>query len=866
MNPHPSKKQLQLFQDCALDDCEMENINAHVRVCPECQQLLDSLSPYGDDDASIDPNGPLRTRGLTTPSIHSETRGVPFPVISGYEIIEEIGRGGMGVVYKARQSKAGRIVALKTIISGVHASDTEVTRFRTEALAAAGLNHSGLVTVFEVGTCDGLPFFSQEYCAGGSLKQKLEGIPIPAAAAAHLVEKLARAIHVAHQAGIVHRDLKPANVLFQSCDKNGSINGETIAPMVAWFDAFLPKIVDFGLARKLEYSAGPTGTGAVLGTPSYMAPEQAASQSKDIGPPTDVYALGAILYELLTGRPPFNAPTALETIKQVVNDEPVQPRHLQPGIPKDLETICLKCLSKNPRFRYSTAEALADDIRRFVEHKAIRARPASVAERVTKWIRRNRMAAGLMAGLLVALAATISASLLWFRVNTAERTAQESQIASHLTRARLSLLHGQWSDTLASYELAERDGHPVTPRFQLDKIRARIALAQFDEALKELNFLAENPELGDQGALVDLYRGQLLLGSSDAEAKVLVRRAVATGQLPRAEKLCAQGMLASTSPEALDFFLQAIEQDPFQPEAYEMACSLLLLLGRLGESHAQAITAKALYPEYPQFRLIQALVKALEGNHEAAMRMLADAATVPSKYKEAVRALLDARHSAIQVSAPAVDTVKNALNLLAATPTGRTGREPNARPFLRIPFHLQSIIGKLVVLYAKTAGFSRMENASPEELAQLVEMHPEGTLIFLHGYRLFTEVRKQVKPHDDAAVPLLRETHTVMKRALDTPWIFPGRDRALEILASVAALLGTNLRVKPDIEFRGLALRYVQMRVRLEENIENLEFLRLAAQIAQLAGDLDLARLLLGRHEKVSPNDYRVLQLRKNRA
>jgi serine/threonine-protein kinase len=250
----------------------------------------------------------------------------------------------MGVVYKARQRGLGRIVALKMILHAEHAGEQERQRFQAEAEAVARLQHPNIVQIHEVGEQHGLPYFSLEFCPGGSLADKINGTPLPADEAARLLQTLAQSMETAHQAHVIHRDLKPANVLLTA---DGT-----------------PKITDFGLAKKLDVQ-GQTHTGAVMGTPSYMAPEQAGGQ-KDIGPAADVYALGAILYELLTGRPPFKAATTLDTIMQVVSDEPVPPRRLQSKIPRDLETICLKCLQKQPSRRYASAAALAEDLRRFL--------------------------------------------------------------------------------------------------------------------------------------------------------------------------------------------------------------------------------------------------------------------------------------------------------------------------------------------------------------------------------------------------------------------------------------------------------------------------------------------------------------------
>jgi serine/threonine-protein kinase len=299
------------------------------------------------------------------------------PQVPGYEILGELGRGAMGVVYKARQVGLKRVVALKMILAGGYASRTEILRFHTEAEAVARLQHPNIVQVFETGEYRGLPFFSLEFVDGGCLSDRLIDQPLPIREAAELVRKLALAMASAHEHGIVHRDLKPANVLMTK-------DGE-------------PKITDFGLAKKLEEDSGATRAGSIMGTPSYMAPEQAEGRPDLVGPHSDVYALGAILYDLLTGRPPFRGTTVLETLTQVRLVDPVPPARLLPQMPRDLETICLKCLNKEAVRRYHSARALAEDLRRFLAGEPIKARPVSSLERAWKWSKRNPAKAGLFA-------------------------------------------------------------------------------------------------------------------------------------------------------------------------------------------------------------------------------------------------------------------------------------------------------------------------------------------------------------------------------------------------------------------------------------------------------------------------------------
>jgi serine/threonine-protein kinase len=334
------------------------------------------------------------------PPVSSPPNGAPQgeegpESIPGHEVLGVLGRGGMGVVYKAPHLRLKRLVAVKRILAAEHAGPEHLARFRTEAEAIARLQHPNIVQVFEVGEHGGMPFFSLEFCGGGSLAAKLAGTPLPPAEAAALVQPLARAMQVAHDKGVIHRDLKPANVLL---GEDGT-----------------PKITDFGLAKKLD-EAGQTMSGVVMGTPSYMAPEQAQGQ-KDVGPPADVYALGAVLYECLTGRPPFKAATTYDTILQVLSEEPVPPRRLNLTVPRDLETICQKCLQKYPGKRYASAQALADDLHRFLSHEPIQARPTTTRERFVKWCLRHPGVA-LLNGLAVLVAVVVYAvSITWLSVN-----------------------------------------------------------------------------------------------------------------------------------------------------------------------------------------------------------------------------------------------------------------------------------------------------------------------------------------------------------------------------------------------------------------------------------------------------------------
>jgi WD40 repeat protein/tRNA A-37 threonylcarbamoyl transferase component Bud32 len=362
-------------------------------------------APPADQDTvghSSDLQGSMTDPGDAPPLVARRSS----PAIPGYEIEGELGRGGMGVVYKARNLRLNRGVALKMILAGQHAGHEAAVRFLVEAEAVAKVQHPNIVQIFHIAEHDGHPYFEMEYVGGGSLADRLDGVPRPPREAAGLVQTLARAMAEAHRQGIVHRDLKPGNIL--------------LTP------AGTPKIADFGLAKLLNVESGLTRTDSVLGSPSYMAPEQAEGRAKETGPAADVYALGVILYELLTGRPPFRGATALDTLQQVKTAEPLPPSRLVPGLPRDLETIALKCLQKDPGKRYESALALAEDLGRFQAGEPIVARPVSAAERAWRWCRRNRLLAGSLGATAAALVAVTVISTV-FSVKQAEAVMESSR-------------------------------------------------------------------------------------------------------------------------------------------------------------------------------------------------------------------------------------------------------------------------------------------------------------------------------------------------------------------------------------------------------------------------------------------------------
>ena len=389
-----------------------------------------------------------------------------MPQVPGYRVDAVLGRGGMGVVYRAWHLRLRRAVALKMLLTGPWAKPNELERFQREAQAVAALGHPNIVQVHDVGDVDGRPYFTMEFIEGGNLSEQIRGVPQSAREAANLVATLADAIDAAHQSGIVHRDLKPANILLT---KDGT-----------------PKVADFGLARRLESDQDLTLSGSPMGTPSYMAPEQARGETGAIGRATDIYALGAILYELLTGRPPFRSDTTSATLQQIVKEEPVSPRRLNPRVPRDLETICLKCLCKEPPGRYANAHALAEDLRRFDRGEPIKARPLRWPGRMLRWARRRPTAAALSVTLPLAalLAVTLVGSWWWeARQHAANARAIYDDLDETAQLAELSA----WEQSQALLNRAEgRLAQSSTPELRLraDRLAADLELGMRLEEIR----------------------------------------------------------------------------------------------------------------------------------------------------------------------------------------------------------------------------------------------------------------------------------------------------------------------------------------------------------------------------------------------
>ena len=447
------------------------------------------------------PRATRNTAAIATDLTPAESR--EFPAIPGYEILGILGHGGMGIVYRARQLKANRLVALKMIRAIERASPHDRLRFQIETEAVARLQHPNIVQLYEVGEIYGQPFFSLEFCDGGTLDARLKKSPLTPREAAELIEVLARAMHYAHLRGVVHRDLKPANVLLAG-EPGGVSPGSASGAKATGLAGRLPKISDFGLAKRTDAEARDVSlTGVVMGTPSYMAPEQAAGRVRDTGPGADVYALGALLYMCLTQRPPFVGANNQDTLQQVLNDEPAPPSRLASQVPRDLETICLKCLRKEPEQRYPDAEALADDLRRYLDGKPVQARPVGRTERFVKWARRRPAAAGLLAAMLLL---TVLIGVL-FVVDYGRRASDEQ-------RARAEKASGEADEQRRRAE--DLQVQEEKQRREAETLRDRAVGLQAEEEKQRLRAEAAEKEQRKQRERAEglVYAGQLAQAQS----------------------------------------------------------------------------------------------------------------------------------------------------------------------------------------------------------------------------------------------------------------------------------------------------------------------------------------------------------------
>jgi tetratricopeptide (TPR) repeat protein len=644
-----------------------------------------------------------------------------------------------------------------------------VARFRREAEAVARLQHPNIVHVHEVGEHDGQPYLVMEYVPGPSLGRRLTGTPLSSRAAAGLLETLARATNYAHRHGVIHRDLKPSNVLLPP-NPAAEVGDKTLKtasaadPTVlgAAYDLALtaPKIVDFGLAKLPAAGADPTLSGALLGTPNYMAPEQARGESKHVGPPADVWALGAILYECLTGRPPFQGQTVLDILWLIGEREPVPPSSLNPRVPRDLETICLKCLEKGLARRYATAQELADDLGRYLRDEPIRARPPSAVYQLRKFARRNK---GLLTGvaavflaLVVGLVGTgIGMVRAWAEKDRARQAEQETRTLlaeSYAQAGRLAVRRGAWRDALTQFDRALEAGHPDQADLRLQKVRALCAVHDIPNAVEELDALTRRPDLGALAGSVMLWQADIALGrSADEDAALgLVRQALTAG-LPPPEREYALGLLATTSPDAVRHFELAVEADPFHQRANGMLALTLVMLGRTQAARERITVARLLFPEDPTFAVLLALALVSEGDAVAARAALDTARnSLGERPLRTARKLVDLLQQVRDVAnllnddpdhwmSAAITRLLPAVVSAGAEVQALRGFGAGAGLMLPVPPVLVTAFRRPVAAF--TLAFLGAGDRAIDDLTRAYHVHPDAFLAFARGLIAFNADR-----------------------------------------------------------------------------------------------------------------------------
>jgi tetratricopeptide (TPR) repeat protein len=781
----------------------------------------------------------------------------------------------MGVVYKARHLRLNRLVALKMIRAGSGASPEMVERFRTEAEAIARLRHPNIIQIYEVGETGGQSFLALEFVAGGSLATRLAAAPLPPREAVALTETLARAVHAAHQQGVIHRDLKPANVLLTA---DGT-----------------PKITDFGVAKLVGADqAGQTETGVIIGTPSYMAPEQASGKSKEVSAAVDIYALGAILYEMLTGRPPFRGATSLDTLDQVRTQEPVPPSRLQPRTPRDLETICLKCLYKDPARRYASAEALADDCAAFLQARPIQARPARPLYHFGKFAQRNK---ALVSAAVILFLALTGASWLGAliviqrdRADLAEKEKVRLQADGYVQAARLAAQRGQWRTALAHFEKALETGYGDAVGLRLEKVRASVAINDIPRARSELETIAGLPDLGEHEGSVLLLQADLLLYEDYTKAERILRLALEK-ELPPGGKAYAEALLAESTPEAITQLKRSLAQDPYQPRARTILELLLILLARLPEASSALTEHEALFPEDPNAKVLRACVIALADDNQPPASKQAAANRVLEGLRGQVQ---DSDVRALQAVVKLLSVLKDPNNpidevtglpillphlmdlapvfpLLWHLPAEAGSKDVIAAfPDLIQNFPLHPLVRKVGVRFLHAVEEANKALPVPvkalEEMDWAASIHPEGFVLYMRAMVLFAVTSLELVAYNltknpEQLCPLAGRLLAVEQAALeaaDTPALLPVRRPALRIATSAEAMLYT-LSQEPDFLHQAI----VNIRKDREQGpIRIANHRQVAVSCAVLAKDYNLARQLLDDWEQQDPTDLEAARIR----
>lgn len=696
---------------------------------------------------------------------------MPIPTIDGFDIDKTLGHGGMGVVYKARQLSANRLVALKVIrpdrltAPGGESREEIVNRFRNEVRAAANLEHRHVVAVYEVGDDPDLLYYTMRLVEGGSLAEILKEGPVGNRRAARYIHQAAEAIAAAHAHGILHRDLKPQNIL---------VDSET--------DEVL--LTDFGLAKFAESDQQLTAADDIVGTPAYMSPEQ-ASGSTAVGPATDIYSLGATLYHLITGRPPFQAATAIETLRQVQEYDPISPTSLNPAIDKDLETICLKCLEKEPLRRFEKEDTtLVDELGRYLRGDVLRIRPVSRTERTLRWAKKNpavaRLSFAVVLSLLIGIAVSTyfmfdaqkqaklladekvevqrqSKLLVEQRDRELDLTRQHAA-ATNFKTFQMARQRGNWQLALESLNLAEEYGFEDVVLLDIERCRLYTLLDRIEErrALQH-KLLNSSDTFAHRGEIILLEAESQLLGGTQKDGIELVRDAIATG-LPTSSDAFARALVADSIDEAIELLYRNMDDNSSDPATMRLLCFELFLAGRRDEARKISVLAQTLFPDDVNFAFLESMIDAAEGHRKQATDRLADGtretAAQRANFTEIILLMSDVRELCV---------AENSLSALVpvvlrfTTLLKQVQPSPTSLRLVGLPRHSKLMLALSAALLASVNPFADLDEDS---WATVERINPEGTTLL--AWSMLHSRKAEWSQMESVAV-----------RATELPAIFP---------------------------------------------------------------------------------------------
>jgi serine/threonine protein kinase len=830
MATHPTSQHLQDYRDGRLPGPAGQEIEDHLDECQDCARAYrELLREYLDGPPAPPKPQPLSSalEGVLQhlPDMARSLRlpgDGPFPALAGYDILEEVGRGAMGVVYRAVDLARKQIVAIKVIATGEFASDEEVERFHREGAAVAHLGEdAGVVRVFDHGVCLGMHYLCMEYIAGGPLSARLAELVHEPREAARVVAEVADAVERLHKQNVLHRDVKPANILMQPPP------GE---PAKAPLPSCTPLLTDFGLVKRLG-DPSSTETGQLVGTPGFMAPEMIRS-SKDATAAADIYSLGATLYACLTGGAPFRAATTFDTLKMVEEGYPVHPLHLNHRLPAELQWICLKCLEKDPARRYARAADLAADLRRFLAgdpSDPVQAGPPSWGVRAWRALRRHpRTSLGIAFTLFLLLGVTVAAVQqarhekerreAAGKVAEAERQkAATERLAAHATRvsaARQLARRGDWAHALEEYDRVIDDGEEDALRLRVERLGGFFALNETARLTEELDTLGRL-ELGALRSQVILTRGAWVLCDSDqqSEGHALVRQALEDWEqlFSPADVAFAEALIAERIGATIKCLRRAVAADPFHYLAGSSLAMALAVTGQREEARRQIRFLRSAFPFSPMPEYADALCDLLEGDRTA---LKEDLGRVAEKLPRAGRAkvarmeqflgvILDLQDLGIRLSA-GEDAVKTVFDIMQAQAlllkAKRLGGLPNVEPLgLPIPgvslmYHRLMDVFTVYVEVGIPARGGDIRSQTLARIQALNEDAPDATLLVLAGV---VHMQLAVEPVNRGDIPATRKhleaCAELSARAVSAPCLLPRTTipylgRCLGILADVSLL------------------------------------------------------------------------------